>query len=84
MISETDLRDWKETFPDLTPDLEVKNLYDVPRNSVVSLVTNPKQLIQFFHVDGMYSFCKLFGTNEILHLYAASPVYVWNKAPEKV
>mgnify|MGYP003532679927 CR=1 FL=1 len=84
MISETDLKDWKETFSDLTPDLEVKELYNVPRNSVISLVTNPKQLIQFFHVDGMYSFCKLFGTNDIVHLKAWTPVYVWNKIPEKV
>lgn len=84
MISDTDLRDWKETFPTLTPRLEVKKLYDVPRNSIISLVDNPKQLLNFFHVDGMYSFCKLFGTNDVVHLAAWTDVYVWDSSARKL
>lgn len=80
MISDIDLQDWKETFPTLSLDLQVKKLHDVPRNSIVSLVDNPKQLIQFFHLDGMYSFCKLFGTDDVVHLTAWADVYVWNNS----
>jgi hypothetical protein len=84
MISDTDLRDWKETFPRLTPELEPRKLYDVPKNSIISLVENPKQLLNFFHVDGAYSFCKLFGTNDVVHLAAWADVYVWDSSARKL
>jgi hypothetical protein len=79
MISETDITDWKDTYHEFTPNLEVKKLYDVKRDSLVSALFNPKQLINFSHIDGMYSFCKLFGTDDVVHLSACTDVYVWYK-----
>ena len=79
MISETDINDWKDAYTEFTPNLEVKKLYDVKRNSLVSALFNPKQLINFSHLDGMYSFCKLFGTEDVVHLSASTDVYVWSK-----
>lgn len=79
MISETDINDWKDTYPEFTPNLEVKKLYEVKRNSLVSALFNPRQLINFSHVDGTYSLCKLFGTDDVVHLSASTDVYVWSK-----
>ena len=72
MISEIDIRDFdRGTQP-------VK-LYEVPRNSIISSVFNPELKINFKHIDGMYSLCTLFGTDDIMHLGASSDVFVWSK-----
>ena len=61
-------------------------LYDCPRNSVVRIIGNsssppgalevqPNEVIKFYHIDGMYSYCK----NEegiIVHLPAWQEVEV--------
>lgn len=72
MISEIDLQDWNRS------EHPVK-LYDVPRNSVVSPTFNPDTLIAFSHIDGMYSYCKLFATEDVIHLSAMTDVFVWRK-----
>jgi hypothetical protein len=72
MISEIDLKDFDiGTQP-------VK-LYDCPRHSIVSPVFNPELKIQFHHLDGMYSFCTMFGTDDVLHMGACTDVFVWSK-----
>ena len=72
MISEIDINDWNRS------EQPVK-LYEVPRNSVVALPQKPEQLIDFKHIDGMYSFCYLFGTTSPVHLAAWEDVFVWSK-----
>lgn len=72
MISEIDLQDWNRS------EQPVK-LYDVPRDSVVAPLFNPAQWINFSHIDGMFSFCKLFGTEDVVHLSAMTDVFVWRK-----
>lgn len=59
-------------------------LYDVPRNTVVRLVgdetpppgglpAKPGQLIDFHHIDGMYSFCHDHNGN-VVHIKAWTEV----------
>ena len=71
MLSEVDIRDFERTK-------EVKRLYDVERNSVVSLKEEPEVAFNFYHVDGMFSYCTLLdGT--LWHPAANSEVYLWKK-----
>jgi hypothetical protein len=81
MISEIDIDDWKATYPEYTPNPEPRKLYEVRRNSVVSLVDDQTQaLIQFDHIDGMYSYCWELGKpHNLIHIAAFCDVYVWNK-----
>jgi hypothetical protein len=72
MISEIDIKDW-EMSPETT------ELYNVPRNSVVSPVEDSTFLVDFKHVDGMYSLGTVFGTNDLTHLAAWTPVNIWRK-----
>ena len=72
MISEIDIRDWERS------ERAVK-LYDVPRNSVVTPLLDLRQWINFSHIDGMYSFCTLLGTEDVVHLGASTDVYVWKR-----
>lgn len=71
MISEIDIKDWEHTTEPL-------KLYEVPRGSVVS-ATEHGQWFNFDHIDGAYSFCKIFGTDNIVHLSASTEVFVWKK-----
>jgi hypothetical protein len=72
MISEVDIKDWEMSN-------EVIKLYDVPRNSLVSPVDNEDFLVNFSHLDGAYSLGMRFGTTELVHLAAWTPVHVWRK-----
>lgn len=72
MISDIDLRDFNRS------ETPVK-LYDAPRNSVVQPLFNLDLVLNFHHVDGMYSLCTLFGTEDVAHLGASTEVYVWAK-----
>ena len=72
MISEIDIQDWNRS------EQPVK-LYDVPRNSLVTPLFDPTLWVNFYHVDGMYSYCKLFGTEDVVHLSAMTDVFVWVK-----
>jgi hypothetical protein len=73
MISDVDLRDWECSE-------EVVKLYDVPRNSIVSPVDDKAFLVDFKHVDGMYSLCVTLGKeNHIVHLAAWTEVNIWKR-----
>lgn len=72
MISEIDLKDFNRS------ETPVK-LCDVPRNSIVQPLFNLDLVLDFQHVDGMYSLCTLFGTIDVVHLGASTEVYVWKK-----
>ena len=78
MISEIDIRDWDRGVAPTT-------LYNVKRNSIVSLVDEPDIAFNFLHTDGMYSLCQLLdGT--IWHPASWSYVFVWGpklKPPAK-
>ena len=54
-------------------------LYEVPRASIVTPVFDKDLFINFSHIDGMYSFCTLLGTKDVVHLGASTDVYVWTK-----
>lgn len=72
MINEFDISDWE-----MSP--EVVKLYEVKRNSVVSPEIAPLDLYDFLHIDGMYSYCKILGTEEVIHLPAWTNVFVWSE-----
>ena len=75
MISEIDIRDWERSE-------QVVKLYDVPRNSIVTPLFDLQpwiKWINFSHIDGMYSFCTLPGTEDVVHLGASTDVYVWKR-----
>lgn len=75
MLSDVDLKDWEHSA---TPT----KLYNVKRDSLVSLVEKPDVVFNFHHIDGMYSLCHLLdGT--LWHLAAWSDVYTWNKKTSK-
>ena len=71
MISEFDIKDWVCVG-------QPEKLYNVRRNTFVSLADEPGIPFLFQHVDGMYSYCKMLdGT--VFHPAAWSEVFVWNK-----
>ena len=72
MISNIDIQDWE-----MSP--EAVKLYEVKRNSVVSPKDAPLALYAFFHIDGMYSYCQCTTTNEVVHLFAGTDVFVWSE-----
>jgi hypothetical protein len=72
MLSEIDLRDWERTD-------EAVKLYEVPRNSVVSPVSNPSDLVYFDHLDGAYSYCIDLIQRDVVHLAAWADVHVWKR-----
>jgi hypothetical protein len=53
-------------------------LWKVPRNSMINLNGT---LYKFYHVDGMYSYCKNMD-GEVVHLAAYTPVKVVGKLEE--
>jgi hypothetical protein len=71
MISEIDIKDWERSFNSL-------ELYNCPRDSVVSLVEEPDVAFIFRHIDGMYSYCQAL-SGGIFHPAAWSPVLIWRK-----
>lgn len=64
-----------------TRSLFTYKLYEVPRNSIITLATivNYNLFIDFSHIDGAYSLCTILGTNEICHIAASAEVYIWSK-----
>ena len=71
MISEIDIKDWQRSFTKT-------ELYNVTRNSIVSLVDEPEVAFWFGHIDGMYSYCKTLD-GDLWHPVAWSDVFVWRK-----
>ena len=66
--------------------LRVLNLWEVPRNSVVSFYEIDKSEDEnpwlFHHLDGMYSYCTVLvgkHANEVFHAFAGSQVYIWEE-----
>ena len=61
--------------------LRIYKLYEVPRNSVVSLVDFQENDPWLFdHIDGMYSLCySIEEKPEIFHIKALAEVYLWEK-----
>lgn len=53
-------------------------LYEVPRNTLIA-VTEPDwdgpELIKFYHIDGMYSYCRDMSGN-VIHLKAWTEVEI--------
>ena len=43
-------------------------LYDIPRDSIINVGLNTQ--IKFHHLDGMYSYCTVLGTDEVCHIPA--------------
>ena len=79
MISEVDVNDWKSEYEQCKTPVK---LYDVPRGSVVTIdsMDNSSLPIYFDHIDGMYSFCRLFNKpTEVVHLAAWQEVILWKK-----
>lgn len=60
---------------------EIKKLYNVPRDSIVSLALEFKKDIPFIflNVDGMYSCCQEMGETDYYHPAAWTEVYLWRK-----
>lgn len=65
---------------------KVMKLYDVPRNSKIRVIggiktppsstqINEDDILEFSHVDGMYSYCKN-SKGEVVHLVAWSEVEI--------
>lgn len=83
MLSEIDLNDWVMT------DQPTKALFDVERNSVVSVPGYDNTVIYFYNLDGMYSYCRVLkdvvqdNIGKVVHLAAWTPVKVWVKADGK-
>ena len=50
-------------------------LYEVDRETWISLSKDVQSLIFFDHIDGMYSYCVNQG-GDLVHLSASTPVYV--------
>lgn len=75
---------------------EIKKLYELPRDSVVSLATEFKKDIPFIflNVDGMYSCCQEIGEQDFIRETDGSPlyyhpaawteVYIWKRVPDVV
>jgi hypothetical protein len=59
-------------------DSHVK-LYTLARASIISPVFNKELIVSFLSLDGAYSLCKMFGTNDIVHLSASTDVFIWSK-----
>jgi hypothetical protein len=72
MISDIDLRDWERT------DENVR-LYEVERNSIVSVAGDNDWVVLFDHIDGAYSYCLDLLSGDVVHLAAYTDVNVWNK-----
>lgn len=55
-------------------------LYDIPKGSKIreKCYNDKKELVGsviiFHHLDGMYSYCTIEGTKEIIHLSATTPL----------
>lgn len=74
MISEFDIKDWVSVG-------QPEKLYNVSRNTFVSLADEPTVPFLFQHVDGMYSHCKMLdGT--VFHPAAWSEVFVWVRSKD--
>lgn len=74
MLSEIDINDWDR-------GAATTKLYDVKRDSIVSLVEEPEIAFVFDHIDGMYSLCvDLQGC--VFHPAAWSDVFVWEPKGE--
>jgi hypothetical protein len=71
MISEIDILDW-----DMQPT--PSKLYNVPRESIISVIGDTAWKLLFGHVDGMYSHCRVLETGEVVHLPAWTEVNIWN------
>ena len=57
--------------------MEIKQLYDLPRNEkgikIYVECSDGSEYINFFHIDGMYSYCKS-EKGAIVHLHCATPL----------
>lgn len=71
MLSEIDLKDWIKTE-------QPSKLFEIPRDSLVSSISNPDKPFWFFHIDGMYSMCKEL-SGETFHIAAWTDVFKWVK-----
>lgn len=81
MINEHDIRDFDGQKWEVKRNVK---LYEVPRNSWIYFNEYPTEgLLQFRHIDGMYSVC-MDSEGYLLHLSAASVVDYWKPvdAPE--
>lgn len=71
MLNEFDIKDWVCVG-------QPKKLYELQRNTLVSLTEEADVPFWFEHVDGMYSYCKMLdGT--VFHPAAWSEVLIWVK-----
>lgn len=63
---------------------EIKKLYDVPRNTVVSIATEYRKdtPFMFLNIDGMYSCCQEFDQTDYYHPAAWTEVYLWKRVPD--
>lgn len=74
MVSEIDINDWERTE-------EVQKLYDVKRDSIVSVATDYGKHLPFIFkkVDGIYSLCYELDEKSPYHPAAWTEVYLWKK-----
>jgi hypothetical protein len=72
MHSEIKIEEWKCSD-------EVVRLYEVERNSVVSVVGDNNWVLLFDHIDGAYSYCLDLLSGDVVHLAAYTDVNLWNK-----
>lgn len=74
MINEHDIKDWIHS--------EVVPLYNVPRDSVITVNGYEDTFLFFHNIDGMYSYNEVISgehRGKVAHIAAWTPVKIWTK-----